>query len=353
VAVRPTGPDELPGLAELFEERFGHPWTEAEWAWKYRNPLGGAAEPGGSEAARSWVAVKEGAGARVVAHAGALRFPARLGAGGSTGSTRGGIWQLTDWMGSVAAGGLRPPLVTLGRALLADLPGPGDAPWIFGFPSERHLRLGRRTFGYRPLPEVKPLAGELAEAAEAAVAGGTGARGQGTSDGAIREVTDHCGDWAEAAWEACGVAGVRRSAAFLNWRYHARPGRYDRVYRLAPAVSLAPADEGADGLAVFAFVAALGRGAELWLPGPPERAAERWAPALGAVALDLAAAGLTRWQLWPPPPGSGLEPLLRAFGLRPGGDPVIMGCRGRGGTIDGPSPADPNFHYSMGDYDSV
>jgi hypothetical protein len=178
VAVRPTGPDELPGLAELFEERFGHPWTEEEWAWKYRNPLGGAAEPGGSEAARSWVAVKEGAGARVVAHAGALRFPARLGAGaegstGSRGSTRGGIWQLTDWMGSVGAGGLRPPLVTLGRALLADLPGPGDAPWIFGFPSERHLRLGRRTFGYRPLPEVKPLAGELAEAAEAAVAGGT------------------------------------------------------------------------------------------------------------------------------------------------------------------------------------
>lgn len=342
VAVRPTGPGDLPGLAALFEERFGHPWTEEEWSWKYRGLPGGPGGPGGSESARSWIAVDEGAAGRVLAHAGALRLPARLGPeAGDAGSTEKGIWQLTDWMGSVGAGGLRPPLVTLGRSLLADLPGPDDAPWIFGFPSERHLRLGRRAFGYRRLPSVQPLVGELAEAVEAGVAG------PGDGQIAIREVTDRCGDWAEAAWEACGTAGVRRSAAFLNWRYHARPGRYYRVYRLAPS------DGAMDGLAVFAFVASLGRGAELWLPGPPERAAERWAPALGAVAMDLTAAGLERWQLWPPPPGSGAEPLLRSLGLAPEGDPVIMGCRGRGGETGGPSPADPGFYYSMGDYDSV
>ncbi len=333
VVVRPVTEDDLPGLAALFEERFGHPWSPDEWTWKYR------ALPG---EARSWVAVR---GERVLAHAGALRFEARLPSG-----ERRGIWQLTDWMGSVEAGGLRPPLVLLGRRLLGDLPGPDDAPWIFGFPSDRHLALGERAFGYRPLPPVQPLGGELALAAEAAAAA---ERGEASPEPAIREVSDRCGEWAEAAWTACEVPSVRRSAAFLNWRYHARPGRYYRVYRLAPAEGTGP-----DGLAVFAFVANLARGVELWLPpaaagSGAEAQRERWAPALDAVARDLLAAGLESWQLWPPPAGSGLAPLLDELGLRPAGTPVIMGCRGPGGRTDGPPPADPAFHYSMGDYDAV
>lgn len=329
VEIQPAVEADLPGLAALFVERFGHPWSPDEWTWKYR------ALPGAS---RSWVACR---GERVLAHAGALRLEARLPSG-----ERRGIWQLTDWMGSVEAAGLRPPLVVLGRRLLADLPGSDDAPWIFGFPSERHLALGERAFGYRPLPPVQPLGGELAPVAEAAAAG------EGSPEPAIREVSDRCGDWAEAAWAACEVPSVRRSAAFLNWRYHARPGRYYRVYRLAPAHGAGP-----DGLAVFAFVANLARGAELWLPPSPaggaEAQRERWAPALRAVARDLLAAGLESWQLWPPPAGSGLAPLLDELGLRPAGAPVTMGCRGRGGALDGPSPADPSFHYSMGDYDAV
>lgn len=328
VEVRPVTEEDLPGLAALFEERFGHPWSPAEWTWKYR------ALPG---EARSWVAVR---GARVLAHAGALRLEAR-----PPSDERGTIWQLTDWMGSVEAGGLRPPLVLLGRRLLADLPGPDDAPWIFGFPSDRHMALGERTFGYLPLPPVQPLGGDLARAVE------VDEREAGSAETVPREVTDRCGDWAEAAWSACGVPSVRRSVAFLNWRYHARPGRYYRVYRIAPADGAGP-----DGLAVFAFVASLARGAELWLPPAPSgagEARERWAPALRAVARDLLAAGLESWQLWPPPADSGLAPLLDDLGLRPTGAPVTMGCRGRGGAVDGPSPADPRFHYSMGDYDAV
>lgn len=327
VEVRPAAEGDLPGLAALFEERFGHAWSPAERTWKYR------ALPG---EARSWVAVR---GERVLAHAGALRLEARLPCG-----VRRGIWQLTDWMGSVEDGGLRPPLVVLGRRLLADLPGPADAPWIFGFPSDRHLALGERTFGYLPLAPVRPLGGELARAVDAA-------GGEAGAEIPPREVTDRCGDWAEAAWTACGVPSVRRSVAFLNWRYHARPGRYYRVYRIAPADGAGP-----DGLAVFAFVGSLARGAELWLPPAPSGAGtqrERWAPSLRAVAHDLLAAGLESWQLWPPPAGSGLAPLLDGLGLRPAGAPVTMGCRGRGGTTDGSSPADPDFHYAMGDYDAV
>jgi len=329
LTVRPTEPADLPGLAELFSGRFGHPVIFEEWEWKYRRSPGEG---------RSWVAVDRTG--RVAAHAGALRLPARLGTGGSPSGARAeagaarGIWQLTDWAGSAAGGsGLRPPLVALGRRLLADLPGPDDAPWIFGFPSERHLRLGERVFGYRPLPAIMPRAGAL-----------PAGEGGAAAAGASIETSDHCGDWAEAAWAACGTLSVRRSAAFLNWRYHARPGRYYRFYRLQAGGEGA---QPAEGLAVFAFVGRLARGTELWLPPP----ADRWEPALREVARDLAAAGLERWELWPPPAGSGLEPLLDRLGLAPAGEPVPMGCRGRGGATGGPSPADPRFHCSMGDYD--
>lgn len=326
IRLRDTTAEDLPSLVRLFEGRFGHPVTPEEWEWKY------ARIPG---EARSRVGLD--ASGEVVAHAGALALPAGLGAAGE----QAPVWQLSDWAGSAAGSGLRPPLVELGRHLLVDLPRAGDAPWIFGFPSERHFRLGRRVFGYRVLPAIMPLRGRLAA-------------GAGDPGGWI-DVSDRCGPWGEAAWEACGVVGVRRSTAFLNWRYHARPGRYYRFYRVRPA----GAPGGADGLAVFAFVGSLARGAELWLPGHPAgedaggRPEERWGPGLAAVAADLAAAGLDRWELWPPPAASGLGPLLRELGLRPEGEAVFMGCRGRHGSQEGPSPADPEFHYSMGDYDLV
>lgn len=321
---RPTAPEDLPALDELFRDRFDHPLTREEWEWKYRRLPGEA---------RSRVAVDEGG--RVRAHAGALRLPARLGPASAPGAGDG-IWQLTDWVAEASGTGLRPPLVGLGRELLADLPRPGDAPWIFGFPSERHFQLGARVFGYRPLPAIMPLVGSIPS---------TGA----SPAGVLVEVSDRCGEWAEAAWESCGVRGVRRSAAFLNWRYHARPDRYYRVYRLRPAGA---AGDGSDGLAVFGFVGALARGAELWLP----RAAGgcgAWRPALEAVAGDLRAAGLERWELWPPPPGSDLAPCLAELGLAASGEERFMGCRGRGGSREGASPADPSFYYAMGDYDLV
>lgn len=336
IHLRETRPADLPSLAELFEGRFGHTLSPEEWHWKYVRVPGEA---------RSRVAVDEAG--RVLAHAGTLGLPARLVPTGGVGPSppEATIWQLVDWAGSTSGAGLRPPLVDLGRALLADLPRPGDAPWIFGFPSERHFRLGERVFGYRALPAIMPLAGRLAGIA----AGGT------DPDGDRIEVSDHCGDWGEEAWEACGVPSVRRSAAFLNWRYHARPGPYYRFYRVRPAGRA----DGVDGLAVFAFVGSLARGAELWLPpaAPGEPASggpeERWGPGLQAVARDLAAAGLERWELWPPPAPCGLEPLLHELGLRDEGPAVFMGCRARAGERLGPSPADPGFHYSMGDYDLV
>src|SRR5436305_499848 len=145
--IRPTQDADLPSLGALFADRFGHDLAADEWEWKYR------ALPGQG---RSLVAVEAG---RVIAHAGALRLPARWPAGG--GRREGGIWQLVDFAGTTRRRGLLPALVALGRRLLADLPGAGDAPWIFGFPSERHFRLGERVFGYRPLAAIEPWTGAL------------------------------------------------------------------------------------------------------------------------------------------------------------------------------------------------
>jgi hypothetical protein len=302
IRCRPTRPQDLGALCSFFTERFGRIWTPEEHAWKYRDLPGEA---------RSLVAV--GLGGEVLAHAGALCLPARLRDGESR------IWQLVDFAGSPQSRGLRPALVELGRCLLADLPRPGDAPWIFGFPSERHFRLGERVFGYQPLAEIVEVGGEIPVQPAPA-------------DARILAVGDSCGDWAERIWEACGACGVRRSAAFLNWRYHARPHRYYRFYRLASG--------GGEGLVVFAFVGEEAWAAELWLPP-----GNGWHLALLAVAADLRAAGLRRWRFWP-------SPALADLDLEPTGEHRFLGCRGRPGGPD-PQAAAAGFTYAMGDWDLV
>lgn len=317
LTLRPCGGGDLAALSALFEERFGHPLSAEEWEWKYRRLPGEG---------RSLVAV--GPGGRLLAHAGALRLPAVWRGG------EGGIWQLTDFVGTTGGGGLRSALVVLGRHLLTGLAGPGDAPWIFGFPSPRHFRLGRRTFGYRPLTEIAPLAGALPATPPA-------------EPGRARpaERLEPGEEWAERTWVACGVHGVRRTGAFLTWRYHDRPARYYRYYRLT-AGGDGGRTEPAEGLAVFAFVGREAWAAELWLP--PRR---DWYDALLAVAADLRRSGLGAWRFWPPP-DPGLGPVLARLGLAPVGETRFVGCRAADGG-SAPLPAAGDFYYAMGDYDSV
>ena len=304
--IRPTRPDDLPSLGALFADRFGHGLAGDEWHWKYRLLPGEG---------RSLVAVESGT---VAAHAGALALPARWKGG------EGAVWQLVDFAGTTRRRGLRPALVDLGRALLAELPRRQDAPWIFGFPSERHFRLGERVFGYRPLTAVTPLTGEL-----------PGGKGD-----ARLEIGDRCADgaaWVETCWERCGGSGIRRSAAFLLWRYWARPQRYYRFYRLFSGRE--------EGFAVFAFSGREAAAAELWLPAEAE-----WYPSMLAVAADLRAAGFESWRFWP---GPGLAPrLAAALALLPAAERVFVGCRPRDGEPE-PGAAAHAFPYAMGDYDLV
>jgi hypothetical protein len=291
------------GWSRLFAARFGRRPPADEWRWKY----GGV--PG---EARSFVALD--AGGRIVAHAGALGLPARLPEGERT------LWQLTDFMGEPGPG-LRPAVVEAGLALLRAIPEEGDAPWIFGFPSERHFALGRRAFGYRPLGEVVPWQGPLPAEGGGGVELATGDRSWPDS---------------EAIWESCGVAGVRRSAAFLDWRYHARPQRYYRCYRIGGPVP---------GLAVFGFVEREAVAAELWLP--PGGA---WGEGLRAVAADLRQAGMRTWRFWPPPPESGLAAVFAGLELRPSPPAVFVGCCA-GRAAGDPRAAAAGFQPGMGDYD--
>jgi hypothetical protein len=296
IEVRATREADLAGLSALFAERFGHPLTAEEWSWKYRQLPG---------AARSVVAV-DAAGA-VVAHAGTICLAARWRSGAR--EIRGGVWQLVDFVGSVRGGGLRPALVEVGRQLLAGLPAPGDVQWIYGFPSERHFHFGARVFGYQELTRIVPLAGALPDSAAA-------------GSPPPFESGDSCGDWAAAVWEECGAPGVERRAAFLNWRYWARPGRYYRFYRLRSADGAA-----AEGLAVFAFVGEEAWAAELWLPPRGE-----WYAPLLAVAGDLRAAGLRLWRFWPPP-----SPAGGGGGRAPRLDPPVE----RAESAEPHPPADP------------
>jgi hypothetical protein len=307
IELRPTRAEDLPALSALFAERFGHPLEPDEHDWKYRLIPGEA---------RSRVAVDAG---EVVAHAGALKLPARW-----RGEDRG-IWQLVDFAGTTRRRGLRPALVELGRELLHDLPRDADVPFLFGFPSERHFRLGERVFGYRPLAAIPVLGGELPSAsAPPDIALGTSDRDEGR---------------AEPVWARCGVDGVRRSKSFLDWRYWARPRRYYRFYRL-----LSGAEE---GLVVFAFVGEEAWAAEVWLPASGE-----WYPSMLAVAADLRATGLRAWRFWEPPL-AWLRPLYEALGLRPTGERRFAGCRGRIGDPRDPIAAAAGFTFSLGDYDLV
>lgn len=310
--LRPTESGDLPALSRLFADRFGHPLELDEWQWKYRQIPGEA---------RSLVAVAPGG--EVVAHAGALMLPARWRGG------EGGIWQLVDFAGTSSRQGLKPPLVELGRHLLSDLPRDGDVPWIFGFPSERHFRLGERVFGYRPVGRMEVWAGALPAAPPPA--GGEIVSGDSASLWSDPEAP-------EAIWRSAAPSGIRRSAAFLNWRYHARPRRYYRFYRMK-----AERDE---GLAVFAFVGDQALGAELWLPGNAG-----WYPSMLAVAHDLAASGIRSWRFWAP--GSPeLAHLFTALGLAATGEGSFLGCRGGSGGAD-PAPLAAGFVHAMGDYDLV
>jgi hypothetical protein len=330
IEFRPTEPRDLPGLDALFQRGFGHGLSLAAWEWKYRAPPG---HP------RSRVAVNPDG--EVLAHAGGLALPARW--RGADGVVREALmWNTVDFVAGAGGGGLRPPMVPLMFQVMEDMPRPGDAPWLIGFPSARNLRLGERVVKSSHLRQIQQWQGEL----EAAAHGAAGSGEEGAEIDLI--LGDSCavgvdaavgagGDqqWVERVWSACGGLGVVRSAAFLNWRYHARPERFYRFYRLR--------SRGVEGLAVAAFEGSEASITELWLPPAGD-----WRRALPSIARDLLASGLQRWRLWTPPAG---EAVLAGLGLQQE-ERVNVVYRGRlGQPLEEVRPLAAAAYYAMGDHD--
>ena len=130
-AFRAASPADRPALLRLFEAAFGSPADPETWAWKYdRNP----------HPSTSVVALHDG---EVVGHFGGVGTRYR-GAGG-------------DLAGVAAADVMtHPSRRRLGRpSLFVDLgleffrtAAAAGAPFVFGFPNERHRRTGEMSLGY-------------------------------------------------------------------------------------------------------------------------------------------------------------------------------------------------------------
>ena len=151
------------------------------------------------------------------------------------------------------------------------------------------------------------------------------------------EITEQSGAWSSALWESLRLTGVRRSQAFLDWRYYARPGRYYRFYRLRR--------RGAEGFAVFGYAGEEASAAELWLPE-----GEGGADLLAATAADLRGLGMRSWTFWPP--DARHAALVERVGARAADESVFAGCRGRLGEAH-PETLAGDFTLAMGDYDLV
>jgi len=303
--IRPSEPGDQAALDGLFRSRFGHGVSRETLAWKYELAPG-----------RSRSLVAEAAGRGVVAHAGALGLPARAA------DRTAFLWQVSDVVAARETSGLRPAIVDLLDALFASIPGEEDWPWLFGFPGDRHHRLGERLYGYRPLAPVAELGGNLDRVAAGPPIGGT----------------DRAEPWAEEAWRACDVDSVARTVEFLAWRYWSRPDRYYRFYRLEGGAA-------APGLVVFAFQGEEARATELWLPGGDPLAYEL---SLRRVAADLLDSGIDRWTFWGYP-AAAPRALADAFGLRPEERVWTMSVRPCRGL---PLPAAATkMRYCLGDYD--
>lgn len=138
-----------------------------------------------------------------------------------------------------------------------------DVNVIFGFPSERHFRLGARLLGYQPLGGLTMWGREVPPPVNAAA----------ERLGALAPVACF-GDETDTLWAhrpATATMVTPRTAAFLNWRFAPRPGRHYRCYRYDSFL----ADDIA-GYAVVAYDGHEARLADFRLPDDPDLRRDMW-----------------------------------------------------------------------------
>lgn len=260
--LRPFESGDLPAIARLHQRVHGRPLDEAEWRWKYdANPFGRL----------SFLAHL---GGEAMAFYGGWWLRLR----GSEGSRE--VLEVSDSMTDPAArvAGHRPLLQSVHEAFIDAARGAGIA-FCFGCPNRRALRLGKRFLQYE---EAGPLVRWTASLEPFGAAdeppfvrvSDTFPEGHGPLADELH---------ARPGWR------VDRGRGASNWRYHARPERYYRVFHVGPDSARA---------AAFAVVVTVGPLAQLLDLQWTREDGERWLRRLlGLLARDLAPAGVATLEL--------------------------------------------------------
>lgn len=196
----------------LFRDAFPNAHMSVEvWRWKHlRNPLG-----------RSHMAVAFSPGGLALAHAAVVPLAGRVLGQDCV------VGQLVDAMSHPRHRGVlggRGAFIRTVRALRRRTTEAGVS-FVFGFPNERHLRLGKLVLGYNPLSPPASYVRLL----------DSGLRRRFRSDAHRIRPVSRFGAEADALWHRSRndyPSAVSRDSAYLNWRYCDCPIRPYQAFAL-------------------------------------------------------------------------------------------------------------------------
>jgi N-acetylglucosaminyl-diphospho-decaprenol L-rhamnosyltransferase len=307
ITVRDCTAEDGDGIAALFPHVFGHELPAGVWHWKYHARAGTSC---------SQVAEMEG---EIVSHVGCRRL--ELAWHGEPGAG----FTVMDQMSDPAVRGRRVWQRVAMRVFERHVDG-RDGLLVYGFPNERVRKAGEARQAWEAIAPVFALERPALDPAP-------------RMPGELVVVERPPARW-DAAWQrhepAYGLL-QRRDAAYLTWRYTARP---DREYRFINAVddgSLAVVSLGGERAHLMELIAPPGdfaRCARLAL------AAEHVAAASGATSLDA----------WFPPWSEQARVLTASCGFTGHDAPHQVECTRRDPRL-GLDWLAGSFFYSLGDWD--
>lgn len=268
VLVRDVQPTDRDDLIALHVEVFGPGAGEAWYGWKYGEGQG--------------LGIGVWHEGRLIAHCGGLPRTLWFGARARSAVQIGDVMVHPRWRGVLTRRG---PFFQASAAFYENHVGPGAFELAFGFPNERHLRLGERTSLVRDAGPVHAL--EWA-CRERALGFGWRATPLAWDAPQFDAVIDACWRTMRAA-QGDLVLG-QRDAAYVRWRYPRRPGTGYQAIALRRWWSAHPA-----GVAIVDAAASPARWLD-WIGAPA-----LLPTALAACLGHARAAGAERLALWATP----------------------------------------------------
>lgn len=209
-AIRPYEQGDEEKVLALWRLAFGRELSSSLWRWKYlENPY-----------ERQILLCEESATTQIVAMYAGIPYRANL---------QGEIvhiTHLTDSMSHPAyrgtIGGRKGLFVRTVLAFFARYGGPHASLYLYGFPGERHFRLGRQLLGYRALPGgVCYLTARTADLERSLIPFGGHVERMTVADVSLDQLAD--------ASRRLYPFAVVRDAAFLSWRFFAHPQNHYEI----------------------------------------------------------------------------------------------------------------------------